>query len=137
MPLRDANERDGKKRGIFGALLGPGVVTPSVLTCHEQSKTVRRTVRRLSTSRGTTNALIESIRSLEKDVFADTQRYHRFVNQVLRELHDHYKSTYWSYAERLATLTDILGEFHVSSDWNFPKKYNANPKVKIKPVVPN
>lgn len=54
-------------------------------------------------------------------MFADEQRYNWFVKQVLRELHDHYASTYWSYAERLATLTDILGEFHVSKDLDFPK----------------
>ncbi|KAH7705673.1 hypothetical protein AAVH_27113 [Aphelenchoides avenae] len=36
----------------------------------------------------------------------------RFVCQVLRELHEHYQSTYLDYAERLATLTSILGQFH-------------------------
>ncbi|KAH7723359.1 hypothetical protein AAVH_09075 [Aphelenchoides avenae] len=48
----------------------------------------------------------------EKDLFADQFAVQRFVGQVLRELHKHYQSTYLDYAERLATLTSILGQFH-------------------------
>lgn len=51
----------------------------------------------------------------EKDLFADENRLKEFVDKLLKELHEHYKSTYWNYAERLATLMMVIGEFHVSS----------------------
>lgn len=52
--------------------------------------------------------------SSEKDLFADANRLKAFVDMLLKELHEHYKSTYWNYAERLATLMIVVGEFHVS-----------------------
>ncbi|KAH7710929.1 hypothetical protein AAVH_21763, partial [Aphelenchoides avenae] len=48
----------------------------------------------------------------EKDLFADENRLKEFVDKLLKELHEHYKSTYWNYAERLATLMMVIGEFH-------------------------
>lgn len=52
---------------------------------------------------------------LEKELFVDASLVKSLVNKVLRELHEHYKNTYWSFAERFATLTTLLGEFHVGS----------------------
>lgn len=48
----------------------------------------------------------------EKDLFADANRLKAFVDMLVKELHEHYKSTYWNYAERLATLMIVVGEFH-------------------------
>lgn len=47
-------------------------------------------------------------------MFADDASRKKFVNQVLRELHDHYTSTYHSYHERLGVIVVIVGEFRVS-----------------------
>ncbi|KAH7714917.1 hypothetical protein AAVH_17719 [Aphelenchoides avenae] len=45
-------------------------------------------------------------------MFVDDAAAKKFVNEVLRELHDHYKSTYRSYHERLGVVVSIVGEFH-------------------------
>ncbi|KAH7714918.1 hypothetical protein AAVH_17720 [Aphelenchoides avenae] len=45
-------------------------------------------------------------------MFVDDASVKKFVNQVLRDLHDHYKSTYRNYHERLGEIISIVGEFH-------------------------
>ncbi|KAH7705894.1 hypothetical protein AAVH_26892 [Aphelenchoides avenae] len=45
-------------------------------------------------------------------MFVDDAFLKKFVNQVLRELHDHHKSTYRKYHERLGLIVSIVGEFH-------------------------
>ncbi|KAH7715231.1 early growth response protein 1-like protein [Aphelenchoides avenae] len=92
-----------------------GLAVHTSKTCAQALQLARRIKKASFDDHEVTAILLLLIAYYEKDVFADEQRYNWFVKQVLRELHDHYASTYWSYAERLATLTDILGEFHVTS----------------------
>ena len=46
-------------------------------------------------------------------MFVNAASHKAFVSRTLRELHEHYRSTYSNYAERLGTLTMIMGEFNV------------------------
>ncbi|KAH7714676.1 hypothetical protein AAVH_17984 [Aphelenchoides avenae] len=45
-------------------------------------------------------------------MFVDDATAKKFINQVLLELHGHYKSTYHSYHVRLGLIVSIVGEFH-------------------------
>lgn len=60
------------------------------------------------------NSLVHKPSNQEKGMFVNQGILKAFVNRVLRELHQDYESTYSVYAERLATLTAVIGEFHVS-----------------------
>lgn len=51
--------------------------------------------------------------TLEGEMFVDDAALKKFVNQVLRDLHDHYKSTYHSYDQRLGVIVYIVAELHV------------------------
>ncbi|KAH7709232.1 hypothetical protein AAVH_23497 [Aphelenchoides avenae] len=50
----------------------------------------------------------------EKELFRDSKAHQSFVDRSLKELHAHYKSTYFEYHDRLAVLMSIMGEFHTN-----------------------
>ncbi|KAH7715701.1 hypothetical protein AAVH_16881, partial [Aphelenchoides avenae] len=89
-----------------------GIARHTVENC---SKTLRlaQNARRASLDDKEVTALFQLIIAYyERMFFLNEGARSSFINRVLRELHDHHKSTYSSYAERLATLLSILGDFH-------------------------
>ncbi|KAH7717562.1 hypothetical protein AAVH_15044 [Aphelenchoides avenae] len=45
-------------------------------------------------------------------MFLDDAALKNFVNRVLRDLHDHYRSIYHTYDERLGVIVSIVAELH-------------------------
>ncbi|KAH7723381.1 nuclear hormone receptor E75-like protein [Aphelenchoides avenae] len=48
----------------------------------------------------------------ERGLFVSREAHKEFTDRAFRELNEHYKSTYWEYAERLGTVISLLSEFH-------------------------
>ncbi|KAH7716407.1 hypothetical protein AAVH_16132 [Aphelenchoides avenae] len=94
-------------------ILDADALAKQAMEYNQEALRLAQTVRRAALDDNETVALLLLIVAhYERDLFLDGSTLNHFVGNVLRDLHKHYKTTYFDYAERLATLTGILGDFH-------------------------
>ncbi|KAH7707477.1 hypothetical protein AAVH_25298 [Aphelenchoides avenae] len=94
-------------------LKNPEILAELTLEDCDRALHLARMIRRAALDDYENVALLQLlIAYYEKDMFVNAASHRSFISRTLRELHEHYQSTYSNYAERLGTLTMIMGEFN-------------------------